>query len=267
MIVDQERLGINSEADLEINLEVIGDQKFPLLVLDNLYRDPEYVREVALSVESEPPNSSHPGVKSKLKTDIAALHEIVWKYVGNKLGFTLENSIERSVFPGFSFMRINRAPEDLTIHQCRPHADPVKIAGVVFLNLPDQCAGGTAFYRHRATGAEECILPRKNADRFDQAFVMKAKELGAFQSYENYCRSMFKMPYLEFVKSILTTIPRVKDYTTDSDEDWEVTRKIDMKFNRFIAYPGFMIHSGYYRKEWFGEEMESQRLTQNVFLR
>ena len=36
-----------------------------------------------------------------------------------------------------------------------PHIDTVMLAGVVYLNLPEQCRGGTAFYRHRATGIAE----------------------------------------------------------------------------------------------------------------
>jgi hypothetical protein len=239
--VELDRLSLNDETDFDVDLQEIGDQKYPLLILDNLYRDPDYVRSVALSLKTEPPKSSHPGLSSKFETDISALHQIVWKYVAKEFGYTSDQSVSRSLFPGLQFMRINRKSEDLTIHQCRPHADPVRIAGVVYLNSPQQCRGGTAFYRHRATGAEECVLPRNKNDSFEQQFM-------------------------EFIRSVLTTFPRTKNYPTDSDEDWEMTRLVEMKFNRFICYPGFMIHSGYYRDEWFGDSIDEQRLTQNVFV-
>jgi hypothetical protein len=205
-------------------------------------------------------------LSSKFETDISALHQIVWKYVAKEFGYTSDQSVSRSLFPGLQFMRINRKSEDLTIHQCRPHADPVRIAGVVYLNSPQQCRGGTAFYRHRATGAEECVLPRNKNDSFEQQFMNLAHERGVFQSYQSYSQAMFPMPYMEFIRSVLTTFPRTKNYPTDSDEDWEMTRLVEMKFNRFICYPGFMIHSGYYRDEWFGDSIDEQRLTQNVFV-
>lgn len=264
--VDLDRLSLNHESKMEVDLQEIGDQKYPLLVLDNLFRDPEYVREIALSLPSEPPQNSHPGVQSRLKTDLTAIHGIAWKYVAHEFGYSVEQSISRSLFPGFAFMRINRPPDQLTIHQSRPHADPVRVAGVIYLNPVEQCRGGTAFYRHRATGVEECVLPRNKNDVFEQTFMKRAQERGVFQSYQNYCQTMFRLPYMEFIRSILTTMPRVKNYPTDSDQDWELTHKIDMKFNRFICYPGFLIHSGYYQHDWFGVETNQQRLTQNVFI-
>ncbi len=264
--VELERLSLNNESDFKIEFETIGDQNFPLLILDNLYRDPEYVRSLALSLETTRPKSSHPGLSSEFRTDISSLLRLAWKYVGKELGYTPELTVSRSVFPGMSFMRINRKPEDLTIHQCRPHADPVRIAGVVYLNPPEQCVGGTAFYRHRATGVEECVLPRNKNDSFEQEFMKLAKGRGVFQGYQTYCQKMFRMPYMEFVRSVLTTLPRTKNYPTDSDDDWEMTRQVEMKFNRFICYPGFMIHSSFYRDDWFGDAIEEQRLTQNVFV-
>ena len=264
--VELDRLSLNDESEFEIDLQEIGDQKYPLLILNNLYRDPNYVRTVALSLPTESPQSSHPGLSSKIETDISALHQLVWKYVAKEFGYAAEESVSRSLFPGLAFMRINRKPEDLTIHQCRPHADPVRIAGVVYLNPPEQCQGGTAFYRHRATGVEECVLPRNKNDPFEQQFMQLAQDRGVFRSYQTYCQQKFRMPYMEFIRSVLTTFPRTKNYPTDSDEDWEMTREVEMKFNRLICYPGFMIHSGYYRDEWFGDAVEEQRLTQNVFV-
>lgn len=266
LTVEPDRLSLNDESELQIELQEIGDQKYPLLIVDNLYRDPEYVRSVALALKTEPPQSSHPGLSSKIETDISNLHRVVWKSVASEFGYSKEETISRSLFPGYAFMRINRKPENLTIHQCRPHADPVRIAGVIYLNLPEQCRGGTAFYRHRATGVEECVLPRNKHDEFEKKFMQLARERGVFDSYQSYCQSMFRMPYMEFIRSVLTTFPRTRNYPTESDQDWELTRKIEMKFNRLICYPGFMIHSGYYQHHWFGEAAEQQRLTQNVFV-
>ena len=264
--VDIERLALNEPGKFEVEVREVGDKGYPLLVLDNLYRDPEYVRSIALSIDAQPSDSSHPGVSTKFKTDITGLHEIAWEYVGKRFNYDLQQAIARSVFPGFSFMRINRKPENLTIHQCQPHADPVRIAGVIYLNLEEHCKGGTGFYRHRATGVEECVLPRNPNEPFEQAYMKHAQEIGVFDSYRKYCQEKFQIPYMEFIRAVLTTFPREKNYPLDSNEDWELTQKVEMKFNRFICYPGFMIHSGYYRDEWFGESAQEQRLTQNVFI-
>jgi hypothetical protein len=104
------------------------------------------------------------------------------------------------------------------------HADSIcaKFASVLYLNLPSQCEGGTAFWRHRTKGIE-ALPPREklgeNAEPFYREMEKEWKEL----------------------------------------EHWEQVNLVPMRFNRFITYPTAMFHSRY-PFEGFGSGPEDGRL-------
>jgi hypothetical protein len=54
-------------------------------------------------------------------------------------------------------------------------------------------------------------------------------------------------------------------FITESNEDWELLKLIEMKFNRLVLYGGRSFHSGYIQDGWFGESLKTRRLTLNMF--
>ena len=49
--VDQSRLAINPDSELIVDCDTVGQQEYPLLMIDNVYQDPHYVRQIALELQ------------------------------------------------------------------------------------------------------------------------------------------------------------------------------------------------------------------------
>lgn len=108
------------------------------------------------------------------------------------------------------------------------HADNTcaTFAGVLFLNLPEHCQGGTAFWRHRETGWD-------------------------------------RQPTADQLQDVGRT---VEDFAKDwqSVDKWELVTLAGMKFNRMIIYPSSMFHSRY-PFDGFGQTDEDARLIHAIF--
>lgn len=103
--------------------------------------------------------------------------------------------------------------EDTKLH-VNIHADnPVgRWAGVYYLNLPEDCKGGTAFWRMKETGWDE-------------------------------------MPTQEVLDASPLNLEQVKE-KWERPEDWDMVSLAGMKFNRFIFYPTPYFHSRFPLEGW-----------------
>lgn len=110
------------------------------------------------------------------------------------------------------------------------HADnPIaQWAGVYYLNLPEQCRGGTAFYTLKETGWD-------------------------------------MMPTQDDLDGIGKDIDWMRSKWSDEDQ-WNLNTIAGMKFNRMIFYPTRMFHSRYPLKGWGPEDKpEEARLVHVCF--
>lgn len=135
----------------------------------------------------------------------------------------IEAVFGRPIDQQFTFFRRNVKGEmskDMVHHD----ADTSEYVALLYLNRPEDCQGGTALFRHKATGKEE----------FPSEFGI---------------RRAGKSPKREQAK-----------FTRDwmNAEAWEMTELLDMKFNRVIIYPCNWFHSRYPR-EAFGTTPEDSR--------
>ena len=117
-----------------------------LVVKDDFYPDPDAIRQIALTraYEKPPANTPRLAVTSMCnEQESREMFERLSPYLENKQGnsvvaanimfrYTLKNA-QKKVF-------------------C--HVDGCSGAGIVYLSLPQNCAGGTTIYRHRETGDE-----------------------------------------------------------------------------------------------------------------
>lgn len=103
------------------------------------------------------------------------------------------------------------------------HADNscASMAAVLYLNPPEQCQGGTAFWKHKATGWESMPTEQQLKDA-----GMTLEEIAA-------------------------------DW--HKEDAWEMTTLAGMRFNRLITYPTTMFHSRW-PWEGFGDSPEDSRL-------
>lgn len=115
------------------------------------------------------------------------------------------------------------------------HRDGPIYAGICFLNTPEQCSGGTSFYRHKRTGLE--MWPTRR----------QVKEL----------ITKGKLP--KGVTGDKTAIEFWEEEGRDRSK-WEQTLFVPMVFNRALFYSGNQFHTMSSWKE-FGETQDTARMT------
>ncbi|WP_235974184.1 DUF6445 family protein [Luteimonas deserti] len=115
----------------------------------------------------------------------------------------------------------------------RVHIDgPVEWSGILYLGRPEDCRGGTEFFRHLPTGTERAPLD--------------ARELQAMG-----------LPSYDAVQDE----PIARDGNDPSK--WELTMRVPMRFNRLVLLRPWMWHSA---GGAFGEGLEDERLVYPMVL-
>ncbi len=212
VINEKELFKINKSSDLKIEKRKINGTDVPIIIVDNLYVNPEDVREFSFTLPYTKSKSillNSPGKRVKLDLDIKHLQDFTFNLIDRKN--------DGYIKPQVIFNRM-RSDEKLTEVQTRPHIDTavnMSHAIVIYLNTDDECRGGTSFYRHRKTG-------------FD--FIRETKYLDEIYEHEPH---------------------KYEKFITDSNDDWELLELIEMKFNRMIIYPPNIFHSGYISRKDF----------------
>lgn len=133
----------------------------------------------------------------------------------------LSERLGRQIVPAISCFRLNLAGE---LPHSWVHSDGccASYATVLYLNEPEQCFGGTAFWKHKYLGITQ--LPTK-------------EELGEF-AMPFYARMAEDWKRLDL---------------------WEQTEVVPMQFNRLITYPTSLFHSRF-PFEGFGSGPKDGRL-------
>ena len=94
--------------------------------------------------------------------------------------------------------------------------------------------GGTAFYRHRATGLQQ--ITAENRERYGEAV------------------------YAEVDRR-----PAALRYFDDSDEHFELLGVMPARFNRLVVYRGSLLHSAIVNPRRLRADPRTGRLTGNTF--
>jgi hypothetical protein len=221
----------------DYTLHVVGREEQPVVVVDGFLRDPDsMVRFAVDEAVFAAATSDYPGV----------LASVPAPYV-EALLFGLDPQL-RTIFgvdPAFvqvlnSFYGIvTRAPTELKLSQQVPHFDNLEPGALAVLHyFCDSSQGGTAFYRHRATGYES----------IDSARVS------------------------EFVTSLQGEMRDAPQhgggYIATSNRLFEQTERIEARFNRLLVYRSRILHSGQIGPTTsLSADPRTGRLTTNTFLR
>ncbi|AQR63357.1 hypothetical protein BZG35_05170 [Brevundimonas sp. LM2] len=219
-------------------LEHIGTEREPLLILDDVVASPEgLIRVAAEDAAFDAPvagENFYPGRLAPAPLD----------YVGG-----LARALDPLIREGFGLARVNlgRAscnfsivtldPDRLSLAQRLPHVDTVDPLQFAILHyLCDPRLGGTAFYRHRATGYET-LQP----DRLVRYQATLDAELAA------------AAPALTYMGADTPQFAR--------------TRLVEPAFNRVIVYRSRTLHSGHIPDPTaLSPDPRVGRLTANIFL-
>jgi hypothetical protein len=280
MNLDLDRLLPNALDDLKVSRPTVGDHDYPVLVVDNFFRDPGHVRALGMSLRYRAPDSVHPGFAAPFAMNLQPIAHRVHHLCGVDYHVT-EEALERQC-TSLHFFRVGgESPADAPRPAIgRPHTDRGLLVGLVYLNQAADCAGGTSFFRHRPTGAcavfpKEVMRGRLPDDRkrnFRWRLDLQAWDrmwpLGASAPFERAVRSGRCDHYDRYHDDILVRTPGdASGYLVGSCGDWEMTGLVEMRWNRLVLFPGFLLHSGHLQPDWFVDTPNHRRLTLNFMFR
>lgn len=162
-------MSVAQHPDLSIEKLTIGRERAPLLVIDNLVADPDSLVEIAATKSYSDVASYYPGVRAKAPLSYQ-------QFILERLGplfreyFEIPGALR---FTACQFSLVTRGHDELNDLQRIPHIDSLSYRELAFIHYLFRAdLGGTAFYRHRASGYEIVDESRKS-EYFD--WVQKEK--------------------------------------------------------------------------------------------
>ncbi len=192
-----------------------------MIIVDDFLDNAQALREASLRLTYPPQEGMFPGRNSVERINIEGLAQQISRLVGEPLeAMPPPQSHAKS--------RITLATDK---GKAKVHVDAAHWSGILFLSRPQDCRGGTEFFRHRATSTDRA----PHDDR-------EAAALG-FPSAKG------------MVEEILE-----RDGTNDSK--WEMTQRVPMRFNRLLLLRPWLWHTA---GENFGDTLENGRLVYLMF--
>ncbi|MDQ2075961.1 DUF6445 family protein [Marinimicrobium sp. ABcell2] len=220
----------------DLSIDFLGEQKSPILTIDNFSGNLNAVRQQAIASADYTPDqiSKYPGVRAPLPRDyiIACLQPLL-PYI-YKI-FKIPGHLKPN--PKGSYSLITKTEDQLSPWQTIPHFDktsPYMIAFIHYLNEGN--FGSTGFFRHKATGFDYIDEGRK-----DQ--------------------------FLHSVQQFLSSDQRPLSYVDAEHPEFELYHSVPYKTNRMILFRGYMLHSGLVNLPTdISDDPLTGRLTANMFV-
>lgn len=218
----------------------------PLVVIDDACEDPDAVRAHALSLTFDQSSGLFPGRFAYHPAERPPLLDLAERHLGRPLeatGFFADKEV---------FAIVTLRGDELVPAQRIPHFDHqfCDIVCLLYLNLPEQCAGGTSFWRHRESdlvGVPEPGDPR----------VRRLMAEAGVRDERLYLRQLW-------ARVMERPAP---GYLTESNDVWKLERVVEMRYNRLLLFDARLFHTTHVLDGTFGETLETRRLTQNAYFR
>ena len=192
-----------------------------LFVFDEFLKNADAVRARALELDYSI-QGRFPGLNSKEKIEIAGLNETISALVHETVRAPWTSDFSHGS------CRLALASDD---KPGRIHIDQSHWSGILYLSRPEDCRGGTEFYRHIPTGTDHVPMNLESL-----------KDTG-YSSYEELQHEILDRDALDRSK-------------------WELTMTVPMRFNRLILLqPHYWHTSG----ASFGDSVENGRLVYLMF--
>lgn len=221
--------------DFSYSIHHVGNEKTPLLVIDNFLNDAHKLIEYCIeNYQFEQVDNYYPGRRMDAPVLYTqALHFYLIKFIENIFGLTADKIAGIKSL----YSMVVTPPEQLTIQQCLPHIDSFLSGDLACVHyLCGQDKGGTSLYRHKKTGYEK-ITADTIAD-YNQILV----------------------------KEGAANIEK-KSYMSGANDYFEPVAEIDAQFNRIIVYPSNILHCGNIPADFnFTAHPLNGRLTLNSFI-
>lgn len=193
------------------------------VMIDDFLENAIELRELALSLTypvPPPAETYYPGRNSANRVVIDAVDVEASRILGERLRPALGNAHGR--------FRIAMAGDQ---GRGGVHVDRCDWSGVLYLSRPEDCRGGTSFFRHRATRTERAPITQDE---------LKAAGLGSNEElWDNLIRP-----------------------DTNRPERWEEVMTAPMRFNRLILFKPWLWHNA---GPSFGDSLQNCRLVYLLF--
>ena len=125
-----------------------------LIIRDDFYPDPDLIRQLALDKQYHAP----PGSTKRLAKTAACTDQEAQELFQRVMPFFSEGDV-------VSYRVVFRFTLANAVKKTHCHIDGTSYAGIVYLTLPQHCAGGTTIYRHKATG--DLIFNPDHREQYD----------------------------------------------------------------------------------------------------
>lgn len=193
-----------------------------LLIIDDFLTDPHVARTKALALDYDPAlkDGNYPGVLSTQPLVIPGLDDAVSAIIGAKVQPQLGTSHNHCRLTLTSDKGLSGV-----------HIDPCFYSGILYLNLPEHCRGGTEFFRHKRT---------------------------ALDRVPNDVGQMLAAGYVDPNK----LIEEVVNGDTLKPSKWEKQFTVPMRFNRLVLFSPWMFHNS---ARGFGSTKDNGRLVHLMF--
>ncbi|WP_420138426.1 DUF6445 family protein [Sphingomonas sp.] len=212
--------------------DFIGNEREPLLQVDTMIANPEALVELAATSQFAPaygPNGGYPGLRARAPRDYV---ETILRSLGGPIieAFRLGSVTLARVDSAYSVATL--PPDRLVPAQRAPHVDTTHAWQFAILHyLCPAELGGTAFYRHRATGFE----------------TLTEERVAAYQAAR--AQEDFGVGYID-----------------DRDRWFERISEVPASFNRLVVYRSHLFHSGQIlAPDRLSPDPRQGRLTLNIF--
>ena len=221
----------------KLTIDVIGNAKAPVLIVDQASQSIESVRYDAVSKSpfAVERYTMYPGVRAPLSKEYLfyCLRPLM-PYI--RKVFKIPAAADVRLRDSY-YSLVSKKPVELTNIQSVPHFDtsnPVGISMIHYLNEGD--FGGTGFFRHKNTSYE---------------YITGERQEQYFQALDSY----FNSP--GFVSG---------SYCDEEHPEFEMYKYIEYRANRMVLFNGMMLHSALIGGDDVSECPRTGRLTANVFL-
>lgn len=222
--------------DLEANVHVVGPEEVRVVVIDNFYKNPDMVRDLSLSI---PPTENikimagTPGTRIFSHYDFESMVPI-FKHIFR----TVYGDITKDVTDDHIYNSVRTTPFCVNINQSSdlppvtPHIDDrdcMLFAAGIYLNTPEESAGGTSFY------------------------MLNGKQMITNEEIQGWLTKHGREKFWDH-------------YITDTEDvpDWDLLSVAEMKYNRLVMYPGNVAHTAYMKPDMFTGDL--YRLIQMMFI-
>ncbi len=194
-----------------------------LVMVDDFLDNADALRTLALGLDypvPPPAETYYPGRNSANRVVIEAVDQAVGRVLGERIRPSLGNAHGR--------FRIALAGDR---GRGGVHVDKCDWSGVLYMSRPEDCRGGTTFFRHKATGTERAPIT--------------AEELAAAG-----------------LRSNAELWDRLIVPDTNRPDRWEPVMTAPMRFNRLILFKPWLWHDAGVS---FGDSLQNGRLVYLLF--